>query len=102
MVDYALILSLRGSNESRAALSPGRSRGGAAAVSLHPSLVRGRMRHEVVNAMLLSDCLLVPDCVVIACNLCLRQKSSDFEDFCNTGKNFPKEKVEIQNKKRKL
>jgi hypothetical protein len=30
------------------------------------------------------------------------KKRSGFEDFCNTGENFPKEKVEIQNTKRKL
>ena len=35
---------------------------------LRPLLVRGCMRYDVANAVLLNDFLLVSDCVVIPCD----------------------------------
>jgi hypothetical protein len=56
--------------------------------------VDGSTRYEVVNAMLLNGFLLVSDCVAIPRNpYNPRQKNSGSENFCNAGKNFPKEKV---------
>jgi len=56
--------------------------------------VDGSVRYDAVNAMLLNGFLLVSDCVAILCNPCNpRQKNSGFENFCNAGKSFPKEKV---------
>jgi hypothetical protein len=48
------------------------------------------MRYDAVNAMLLNAFLLVSD-RGNPCNSAA--KNSGFENFCNAGKNFPKEKV---------